>query len=66
MFPAFVKDVKKALQVDRLNRNVPVDSSSWDMYEQLIALEACKKAMTSYTHDLFLGAQETHSALWPG
>jgi hypothetical protein len=36
------------------------------MSEQLIALEACKKAMTSYTEDLFLGAQEAHSALWPG
>jgi hypothetical protein len=52
--------------VDRLNRNVPVDSSNWDMSEQLIALEARKKAMTSYTEDLFLGAQEAHSALWPG
>jgi hypothetical protein len=66
MFPAFVEDVEKALQVDRVNRNVPVDSSSWDMSEQLIALEARKKAMTSYTKDLFLGAQEAHSALWPG
>jgi hypothetical protein len=36
------------------------------MLEQLIALEAQKKAMTSYTEDLFLGAQEAHSALWPG
>jgi hypothetical protein len=36
------------------------------MFEQLIALEARKKAMTSYTKDLFLGAQEAHSALWPG
>jgi hypothetical protein len=36
------------------------------MPEQLIALEARKKAMTSYTEDLFLGAQEAHSALWPG
>jgi hypothetical protein len=36
------------------------------MSEQLIALEARKKAMTSYTEDLFLGAQEAHSALWPG
>jgi hypothetical protein len=42
--------------VDWLNRNVPVDSSNWDMSEQLIALEARKKAMTSYTEDLFLGA----------
>jgi hypothetical protein len=66
MFPASVKDVEKALQVDRVNRNVPVDSPNWDMSEQLIALEARKKAMTSYTKDLFLGAQEAHSALWPG
>jgi hypothetical protein len=36
------------------------------MSEQLIALEARKKAMTSYTDDLFLGAQEAHHALWPG
>jgi hypothetical protein len=36
------------------------------MLEQLIALEARKKAMTSYTDDLFLGAQEAHQALWPG
>jgi hypothetical protein len=36
------------------------------MSEQLIALEARKKAMTSYTEDLFLGAQEVHSVLWPG
>jgi hypothetical protein len=49
-----------------VNRGVPVDSSSWDMLEQLLALDARKKAMTSYTEDLFLGAQETHSALWPG
>jgi hypothetical protein len=66
MFPASIEDVGKALQVDRLSRNVPVDSSNWDMSEQLIALEARKKAMTSYTEDLFLGAQEAHSALWPG
>jgi hypothetical protein len=66
MFPASVEDVEKALQVDQVNRGVPVDSSSWDMSEQLIALEARKKAMTSYTEDLFLGAQEAHSALWPG
>jgi hypothetical protein len=56
LFPASVEDVEKALQVDRLSRNVPVDSSNWDMSEQLIALEARKKAMTSYTDDLFLGA----------
>jgi hypothetical protein len=49
--------------VDQVNQNVPVDSSSWDMSEQLIALETRKKAMTSYTKDLFLGAQEAHSAL---
>jgi hypothetical protein len=36
------------------------------MSKQLIALEARKKAMTSYTEDLFLGAQEAHHALWPG
>jgi hypothetical protein len=66
MFPAFVKDVEKALQVDRVNRGVPVDSSSWDMSEQLLALDARKKAMISYTEDLFLGAQDAHSALWPG
>jgi hypothetical protein len=36
------------------------------MSEQLIALDARKKAMTSYTEDLFLGAQEAHFALWPG
>jgi hypothetical protein len=65
MFPAFVKDVEKALQVDRVNRNVPVDSPNWDMSEQLVALQARKNAMTSYTEDLFLGAQEAHSTLWP-
>jgi hypothetical protein len=36
------------------------------MSEQLIALEARKNAMTAYTNDLFLGAQEAHQALWPG
>jgi hypothetical protein len=36
------------------------------MSEQLIALDARRKAMTSYTEDLFLGAQEAHSALWLG
>jgi hypothetical protein len=66
MFPASVEDVEKALQVDRVNRGVPVDSSSWDMSEQLLALDARKNTMTSYTKDLFLGAQEAHSALWPG
>jgi hypothetical protein len=54
------------MQVDRLNRNVPIDSPSWDMSEQLIALEARKNAMTAYTDDLFLGAQEAHQALWLG
>jgi hypothetical protein len=66
MFPASVEDVEKALQVDRVNRNAPVDSSSLDMSEQLIALEIRKKVMTSYTEDLYLGIQEAHSALWPG
>jgi hypothetical protein len=66
MFPASVEDVEKALQVDQVNWNALVNSSSWDMLEQLIALEAHKKAMTSYTEDLFLGAQEAHSAVWPG
>jgi hypothetical protein len=66
MFPASVEDVEKALQVDRVNRNAPVDSSSWDMSEQLIALGARKNAMTSYVDDLFLSAQEAHQALWPG
>jgi hypothetical protein len=63
LFPASVEDIEKALKVDRWNRNVPVDSSNWDMSEQLIAQEARKKAMTSYTDDLFLGAQEAHQAL---
>jgi hypothetical protein len=36
------------------------------MSEQLIALEARKNAMTAYTDDLFLGAQEAHQALWSG
>jgi hypothetical protein len=66
LFPVSVEDVEKALQVDRLNRNVPVDSPNWDMSEQLIALDARKNAMTDYTDDLFLGAQEAHQALWPG
>jgi hypothetical protein len=35
------------------------------MSEQLLALDARKKAMTSYTEDLFLRAQEAYSALWP-
>jgi hypothetical protein len=66
LFPASAEDVEKALQVDRLNQNVPVDSSNWDMSEQLIALDARKNEMTTYTDDLFLGAQEAHQALWPG
>jgi hypothetical protein len=36
------------------------------MSEQLVALQARKNAMTSYTKDLFLGAQEAYSALSPG
>jgi hypothetical protein len=36
------------------------------MSEQLIALEARKNAMTAYTDDLYLGAQEAHQALWLG
>jgi hypothetical protein len=66
MFPASVEDVEKALQVDRENRGVPITSASWDMSEQLVALQARKDAMTSYTDDIFLGAQEAYSALWPG
>jgi hypothetical protein len=66
MFPASVEDVEKALQVDRENRGVPVNSANWDMSEQLVALQARKDAMTSFTEDLFLGAQEAYSALWPG
>jgi hypothetical protein len=38
MFPAFVEDVEKALQLDRVDRGVPVDSANWDMSEQLVAL----------------------------
>jgi hypothetical protein len=63
MFSASIEDVEKALQVDRVKRNVPVDSPNWDMSEQLVALQARKKAMASYTEDLLLGAQEAHSAL---
>jgi hypothetical protein len=65
MFPASVEDVEKALQVDRESRGVPVTSANWDMSEQLVALQARKDAMSSYTDDLFLGAQEAYSALWP-
>jgi hypothetical protein len=36
------------------------------MSEQLLPLEARKNAMSYYTEDLFLGAQEAYSALWPG
>jgi hypothetical protein len=36
------------------------------MSEQLVALQARKDVMTSYTDNLFLGAQEAYSALWPG
>jgi hypothetical protein len=36
------------------------------MSEQLIALDTRKTAMTTYTDDLYLGAQEAHKALWPG
>jgi hypothetical protein len=36
------------------------------MSEQLVALQSRKNAMTSYIEDLFLGAQEAYSALWPG
>jgi hypothetical protein len=66
MFPASVEDVEKALQVDRESRGVQVTSANWDMSEQLVALQARKDAMSSYTDDLFLGAQEAYSALWPG
>jgi hypothetical protein len=66
MFPASVEDVEKALQVDRVSRGVPVTSANWDMSEQLVALQARKDAMSSYTDDLFLGAQEVYSTLWPG
>jgi hypothetical protein len=65
LFPVSAEDVEKALQVDRLNLNVSVDSSNWDMLEQLIALDARKNAMMAYTDDLFLGVQEAHQALWP-
>jgi hypothetical protein len=66
MFPASVENIEKALQVDRVNRGVPVTSPNWDMSEQLVALQAQKNTMTSFTEDLFLGAQEAYSALWPG
>jgi hypothetical protein len=66
MFPASVEDVERALQLDRADRGVPVDSANWDMSEQLLALQSRKNAMTFYTEELFLGAQEAYSALWPG
>jgi hypothetical protein len=66
MFPTSVEDVERALQLDRENRGVPVDSANWDMSEQLLALQSWKNAMTLYTEELFLGAQEAFSALWPG
>jgi hypothetical protein len=66
MFPASVEDVVRALQLDRENRGVPVDLANWDMSEQLLALQSRKNAMTLFTEELFLGAQEAYSALWPG
>jgi hypothetical protein len=66
MFPASVEDVERALQLDRETRGVPVDSANWDMSEQLLALQSRKNDMTLYTEELFLGAQEAYSALWPG
>jgi hypothetical protein len=66
MFPASVEDVERALQLDRENWGVPVDSANWDMSEQLLALQSRKNAMTLYTEELFYGAQEAFSALWPG
>jgi hypothetical protein len=66
MFPASVEDVERALKLDRENRGVPVDSANWDMSEQLLALQSRKNAMTLYTEELFYGAQEAFSALWPG
>jgi hypothetical protein len=63
MFPASVEDIEKALQVDRESRGVPVTSANSDMSEQLVALQARKDAMSSYTDDLFLGTQEAYSAL---
>jgi hypothetical protein len=36
------------------------------MSKQLLALQSRKNAMTFYTEELFLGAQEAYSALWPG
>jgi hypothetical protein len=66
MFPASVEDVERALQLDRVDRGVPVDSANWDMSEQLLALQSRKNAMTFYMEELFLGAQEAYSALWPG
>jgi hypothetical protein len=56
MFPASVADIERALQLDRENRGVPVDSPNWDMSEQLLALQSQKEAMTLYTEELFYGA----------
>jgi hypothetical protein len=66
MFPASVEDVERALQLDRESQGVPVDSANWDMSEQLLALQSRKNDMTLYTEELFYGAQEAFSALWPG
>jgi hypothetical protein len=66
MFPTFVEDVERALQLDRESQGVPVDSANWDMSEQVLALQSRKNAMTHFTEELFYGAQEAFSALWPG
>jgi hypothetical protein len=66
MFPTSIEDVEKALQVDRVNQNVPVDLPNCDMSEQVLALQTRKKAMLCYTDNLFLSAQEAHSSLWLG
>jgi hypothetical protein len=66
IFPGSAEDVEKALQLDRLKRNVPVDSANWDMLEQLIALEARKTNMVAFAEDLYHGALEAYKALWPG
>jgi hypothetical protein len=66
MFPSSVEDVEKALQLDRVDWGVPVDSANRDMSEQLVALQSQKNAMIFYMEDLFLGTQEAYSALWPG
>jgi hypothetical protein len=66
MFPASVEDIEKALQLDRVTQGVRVELPNWDMSEQQMALQSRKNAMTSFTEDLFLGAQEAYSALWLG